>query len=136
VVGLVGGPGAREVLRQRLRELEGEPKVFDDDNFHNSYAGSLQSVAEHPLRLEPDAEDAGDILIKLAEHPCASNRETAVWAIAEALDNELCVKVGEKRGRYLRQFLLNDDPGLFLGAAPALFRQAPKAVLSTTADLF
>src|SRR5581483_230248 len=76
VVGLVGGEGAEEALHHRLEELLLKEQTFADDVFFNAYAGSLSSVAEAILKLNPENEAAVQALVRLLVHPCAFNRRS------------------------------------------------------------
>ena len=82
VVGMIGGPGAREVLRKRLDDLVQDPATFDDHAFFNHKAGSLVTTACSLLALEPDADAPADALLRLVEHPCGFNRRSACWNAA------------------------------------------------------
>lgn len=77
VVGLIGGPGSREVLRERLAELSIDPDTFLDHSFFNSKAGALATTACALLGLEPDADVAAEALLRLFQHPCGFNRRSA-----------------------------------------------------------
>ncbi len=77
VVGMIGGPGSREVLRERIAELSIDPDTFLDHSFFNSKAGSLATAACSLLGLEPDADVAAEALLRLFQHPCGFNRRSA-----------------------------------------------------------
>jgi hypothetical protein len=130
VVGLVGGPGSRERLRERMMELRGSPETVQPADFHNWLAGSLQSVAEALLRLEPDAQDAAEALVGLLTHPCKSNRESATRVICDVLAREPSAQVREHLAQSLRPFLESADDAVFLVAAPSLLRTDTNRVLA------
>lgn len=85
VVGMVGGPGARELLRERLAELTADANTWSDHDFFNAWAGSLCTVARAILELEPDAREAVDVFERLFSHPCGFNRRSAYREAASLL---------------------------------------------------
>lgn len=97
VVGMVGGPGSRELLRRRLAELAADAKTYEDDSFCNWLAGSLCTTACSLLQLDPDAMDAADALLRLFAHPCRHNRNSAFWHAAEVLESRRHVQTAPAR---------------------------------------
>jgi len=129
-LGIVGGPGAKDVLRLRLSELEADPRTFDDDSFFNSRAGSLATCAHALLDLDADAEDAAQALVRLFTHPCPFNRRSAIRNTAEVFRPDLKTRAMRMLREHLEPLLQSDDPDLFTAAAPALETISSDAMLN------
>ena len=97
VLGMIGGPGSRDVLRERLQELAVDGETFDDDPFFNAKAGSLATTACSLLALDPDADAAAAALLRLFEHPCAFNRRSAYRDAASLVRRARAGRTGPMR---------------------------------------
>lgn len=129
VSGLVGGAGARDLLRKRVEEIALDPLTFADP-FFNWRAGSLGSSAEALLRLDADAETGIAALIRLLDHPCAFNRQSAMMNIVEVLERGADTDAMRRLREALDPLLTSDDAESFLASAKALFATHRAEVLA------
>lgn len=120
VVGITGGPGAREVLRQRMNELLASSATFEDSSFFNFTAGSAASAARALLDLDPDDATAANCLRMLSQHPCAANRRSAVMNASGAYRSRLKTEAMQQLESILRPLLNDPDAELFFAALEAL----------------
>jgi hypothetical protein len=124
VLGIVGGAGAAELLRDVVRDLLADAATFADDKFFNRHAGDLVTASRALLALDTDAIQAAEAIVRVIdEHPVKMNRESAAWSAAEALVE------GSKTAAMIRlrkklEILVDDDaPPFFFRAAPSLARE-------------
>jgi hypothetical protein len=120
LVGMVGGEGATDILREKMRVLAADPSTWIDDSFFNSRAGVLKTVCEGLLRLDPQATDAADLLVRLFDHPCAFNRRRAAAMAAGVYERTSHTEANRALRRRFEQLAESDDDELFLEAAPAM----------------
>ncbi len=120
VVGLVGGPGARDVLRQRLEALLAASETFEDSSFFNFTAGTAATVAEALLQLDPDDTAAANCLRTLMTHPCRLNRENAAMHAASAYRRRMKTEAMQVLESTLRPLVHDPDDLLFFAAIEAL----------------
>lgn len=128
-LGLTGGEGAAEVLRERMERLLKDPKTFADDAFFNWKAGSLASVAAALLRLGSDPRRAAEVIVRFLTHPCSGNRQTAARYASEALQRTLPDDVRQLLLSSTTPLLAADDVDAFGAIAPALAEGHLDAVL-------
>lgn len=124
VLGMVGGPCARDALRARLHEALSDPQTFAPDKFFNWRAGAATTCAEHLLRLDPEDPDAADALVRLIGHVCWRNRRSATWHAAELLARHKGLRTRALRALRAALTALIDTPNdeVFCMAAPPLWR--------------
>jgi HEAT repeat protein len=134
-LGIIGGPGAREALRDRMEDLLAPPETFAPADFCNWPAGCLQSIAEALLFLEADALDAARVMVRLCQHPCGLNRSGALRRSAEVLKRRVAREAMTILEEGLRPFLTTEDPEAFTSAAPALALFDPEKVRQRCIEL-
>lgn len=127
-VGIAGGAGAREVLRQRMEELLAASETFEDSSFFNFTAGAAATVAEALLQLDPDDTAGASCLRTLMTHPCRHNRENAAMHAASAYRPRLKTEAMQVLESILRPLVQDPDDLLFFAAIEALKALEPKAV--------
>ncbi|MDP1824495.1 MAG: hypothetical protein Q8L48_14670 [Archangium sp.] len=128
-LGIAGGPGARDVLRQRMEELLAAPQTFEDSSFMNFSAGSAATVAQSLLGLDPDDTAAAKCLRMLLTHPCAHNRLTAAMCAAGAYRHGMKTEAMQVLESTLRPLVHNPDNDLFFAAIEALKVLEPQPVI-------
>lgn len=128
VVGLVGGPEARDVLRQRLEALLAASETFEDSSFFNFTAGTAATVAEALLQLDPDDTAGANCLRTLMTHPCRLNRENAAMHAASAYRRRMKTEAMQVLESTLRPLVHDPDDLLFFAAIEALKALEPRAV--------
>jgi hypothetical protein len=129
VLGIVGGPGAREVLRQRMEALLAAPETFEDSTFMNFTAGSAATVAKSLLGLDAEDIAAANCLCRLLTHPCANNRSNAAGCAAAAYRHGLKTEAMQRLAAALQPLVHNQDDELFLSAIEGLKALEPRAVI-------
>jgi hypothetical protein len=134
-LGVIGGPGVREVLRERMQELLADPDTFKSSDFCNWSAATVETIAEHLLFLEADAVDAARALVRLFEHPCRLNRLGALWKAGEMLQRKLAREAMLILETALRPVITSDDAEAFTRVAPALARIDPEKVRARCVEL-
>lgn len=135
VVGLAGGPGAKEALRGRMEELLASPATFADSSFFNFAAGGAAVVAESLLRFDADDTAAAQCLRRLFTHPCAQNRVSTAMHAASAYRHELKTEAMQLLESMLRPLLDEPDTDLFFAALPALEKIEPQATTERCLEL-
>lgn len=128
MVGIVGGRGARDVLRQRMEELLAAPETFEDSSFLNFTAGAAATVADSLLRLDPDDTPAANCLRRLLTHPCPRNRHSAAMCAAGAYRHRMKTEAMQVLESILRPLVHDPDDRLFFSAIEALKAIEPQAV--------
>ncbi len=68
-LGSTGRPGARTLLRARLRELSGTIDTHRRNRIPERLAEACAETASALLRLDPDATNAADVLIRMYREP-------------------------------------------------------------------
>lgn len=121
-LGIAGGPDATATLRARLDEAMQQPACFAFARFNNPVAYSAIVAARSILRLEPDALDVAQILVRFFEHPCESNRRYAVTAAVDVCSRGGDTAAEEHAAAGLMKLLDSTDPQVFLRASPWLAR--------------
>lgn len=129
VLGIVGGEGARDVLRQRMEELLAASETFEDSSFFNFTAGAAATVAESLLLLDPDDTTAANCLRTLMTHPCRLNRENAAGHAASAYRHRMKTEAMQVLESILRPLVYDPDDRLFFSAIEALKALEPRAVI-------
>jgi hypothetical protein len=121
VIGLAGGPGAREVLTARIEELAARADTFADAAFFNDEAGALATAASALLGLQPDADLAADALLRLFDHPCRFNRRSAFQRVTSVVRRSSASSTHAMRKLTvaLRAAEDDDDDELFLILLPS-----------------
>jgi hypothetical protein len=122
-LGVLGGPGAQEVLHARLQEALLDPRTFAPDSFHNWHAGSATTCCEALLCLNAEDQRAADALVRLMGHVCVSNQRSAVWAGAQVIERHKALRTRPLRGLRTALNALLDTPNddLFCVLAPSLW---------------
>jgi hypothetical protein len=128
VVGIAGGPGVLNALRDWNERLAGDEATFLDAKFCNRFASDLATICEAQLRLNPDEFAAAVALRRLFEHPVGLNRRTAVRGAAEVCGGDLKTAPILHLRKGLEQLVDGTDNVLFLAALPGL-AGAPRSVV-------
>jgi hypothetical protein len=79
-------PQAQSVLREELEKLKSGPSVWADDDFFNWPACAVTCCIEHLLELGAKPADFEATVLKLAQHPCAGNRQSCQSSLAKYYD--------------------------------------------------
>ncbi|MDD9970079.1 MAG: hypothetical protein OXR73_27785, partial [Myxococcales bacterium] len=124
VVGIAGGPGALDALREWRERIADDECTFLGTARSNDLGTILATVCEAELRLNPDELPAADALIRLFPHPAELVRRCAVSAAAAVCEGHLRTASIEQLRDRLETLVSGDDDHLFLIALPGL-RHAP-----------
>jgi hypothetical protein len=124
LLGALGGPENRAALSRALLALTDLPMTFEKAANCNHAAQRAVSIAEAILKLDREAVEAADIIVRFFEHPTPYNRMWAVWKAADlyAESRSLRTPALERLGEKLRPMVRNPDPRVFIKAIPALMR--------------
>jgi hypothetical protein len=124
VLGIVGGDGAADVLRDVIADLSTRPETFQDDKFFNRYAGELVIAARALLQLDADATAAAEAIVRVIDdHPCKFNRESAASSAVDAFRAGSSTDAMLRLKKKLDVLVDDENPTFFFRAASALVRE-------------
>ena len=134
VLGLAGGPGAKELLRERIEWLSAAAGTWRDDKFFNALAGDLSTASCALLELDREADEAAHAFERLFEHVCAFNRHSAIGTAAGVFDRRVHTNAMEILRRALLGLMTSDDDN-FVSALGTLLKLDPKASVARCGSL-